>query len=52
MSNKNSRERAAEDKREGKSPSTQAGEFVRRRRVVEMKRGPGARTVRGWLHNT
>jgi hypothetical protein len=29
MSNKKTRERAAEDKREGKSPSTQAGEFVR-----------------------
>jgi Zn-dependent oligopeptidase len=29
MSNKRTRERAAEDKREGKSPSTQAGEFVR-----------------------
>ncbi len=29
MSNKKIRERAAENKREGKSPSTQAGEFVR-----------------------
>jgi hypothetical protein len=29
MSNKQTRERATKDKREGKSPSTQAGEFVR-----------------------
>ena len=29
MPEKATRERAQEDKREGKSPSTQAGEFVR-----------------------
>jgi hypothetical protein len=41
MSNKKTREHAAEDKRKGKSPSTQAGEFVREEihHVLEGKHG-------------
>jgi hypothetical protein len=46
MSNKKTRERAAEDKREGKSPSTQAGEFVREE-IHHVREGKhGARSAK------
>ena len=46
MSSKKTRERAAEDKREGKSPSTQAGEFVREE-IHHVREGKhGARSAK------
>jgi hypothetical protein len=46
MSNKTTRERAAEDKREGKSPSTQAGAFVREE-IDHVREGKhGARSAK------
>ena len=46
MSNKKTRERAAEDKREGKTPSTQAGEFVREE-IHHVREGKhGARSAK------
>lgn len=45
MPNKRTLERAEEDRKEGKSPSTQAGEFVREEmeRIRQRKRGPRSR---------
>ena len=46
MANKSTRERAAKDKREGKSPSTQAGEFVREE-IHHVREGKhGARSAK------
>ena len=46
MPSKKTRERAAEDKREGKSPSTQAGEFVREE-IHHVREGKhGARSAK------
>src|SRR5262249_48609452 len=46
MPDKRTIERAREDKREGKSPSTQAGEFVREE-IEKIRRGEhGARNTR------
>jgi len=45
MPKKDALERAEQDKREGKSPSTQAGEFVREEldQIGKGKRGPRSR---------
>jgi hypothetical protein len=46
MSKKKARERAAEDRREGKSPGTQAGEFVREE-IDHVREGQhGARSAK------
>src|SRR5216110_1251671 len=46
MPEKETRERAEEDKREGKSPSTQAGEFVREE-IEHVREGKhGARSTK------
>jgi hypothetical protein len=46
MPEKETRERAAEDKREGKAPSTQAGEFVREE-IEHVREGKhGARSTK------
>jgi hypothetical protein len=46
MPNKKTMERAREDKREGKAPSTQAGEFVREEIELVHKGAHGARSAK------